>query len=93
MMIIADDPNLLQPFSTLLNPLVTYQLALSMDATGLSTFLLSTSDGVLLETQYVQHATTCTASGEPPFSEGAVQGLYFGGNCRAPQEVGVQYTS
>ena len=92
---LVDDPNLLQPFSTLLDPLVTYELAIAMDATGLSSFFLSDAGGVLLETQYVQHATTCTDtdSGSHSFAEGAVQGLYFGGNCRAPEEVGVQYTS
>jgi hypothetical protein len=85
----SDDPNLLQPFTTLLAPSTPYILAISMDAAGVSSYLLLSGSGEVLETQTVQHATLCADN----YYEGAVQGLYFGGNCRAPEEVGVQYSS
>lgn len=80
---------MLKPFTTLLTPGVTYTLALSMDSAGLTSYILMTGAGETLETQQVQHANPCVDN----FSEGAVQGLYFGGDCRAPEEVGVLYTS
>jgi hypothetical protein len=88
-MYVTDDPSLLQPFATLIDPGVTYTLAISMDNSGLSTYILMNESGQQLETQTVQHANACVDN----YYEGVVQGLYFGGNCRAPEEVGVQYTS
>lgn len=85
----ADDPSLLPVFSTLLVPAETYTLALSMDAAGKTSYILMTDAGAVLETRVVQHANTCVDN----FNEGIVDGLYFGGNCRAPEEVGVLYTS
>jgi hypothetical protein len=88
-MYVTDDPSLLQPFATLIDPGVTYTLAISMDNSGLSTYILMNESGQQMETQTVQHANACVDN----YYEGVVQGLYFGGNCRAPEEVGVLYTS
>jgi hypothetical protein len=81
-------PGLLKEFTTLLSPEVPYILELSMDATGLSTFSLLDSSGQLLEVQTVQHDNLCPDN----YNEGFLQGLYFGGTCRAPVDVTVQYS-
>mmetsp|Transcript_3319 Transcript_3319/g.6034 ORF Transcript_3319/g.6034 Transcript_3319/m.6034 type:complete len:230 (+) Transcript_3319:63-752(+) len=85
----SDDPSLLPVFSTLLVPSVTYTLALSMDNVGKTSYILMTDTGGVLETHVVQHTNTCVDN----FNEGIVDGLYFGGSCRAPEVVGVEYTS
>ena len=86
---IVDDPSLLKVFSVLLEPLVEYILAISMDISGVSSFILMNSSGGVLETQDVQHNTKC----EENYFEGYVLGLYFGGDCRAPVDLGVDYVS
>lgn len=79
---------LLQEFSTPVLANTEYTLRLTMDAAGLSSFYLyQTSDGQLLEVQTVSHPTTCPEN----FNEGTVNGLYFGGDCRAPLDVEVTY--
>ena len=60
-----------------------------MDGAGKTLYILMTDSGDVLETHAVQHTNTCIDN----FNEGIVDGLYFGGSCRAPEEVGVQYTS
>jgi hypothetical protein len=59
-----------------------------MDIDGLSIFSLYDESKTLLEQQTVQHLNTCVDN----FSEGEVQGLYFGGTCRAPIDVVVTYS-
>ena len=86
----ADDPkDLLKAFTTLINPNVKYILKLSVDENGLTTYGLLTEDAIVIEEQYVQHNNTCVDS----YFEGEVQGLYFGGTCRAPVDVTVVYES
>lgn len=85
----GENPELLKIFTTILSPNIDYLLTLTMDATGLSVFKLSSSTGTAIETQTVQHSVLC----EDNYYEGVVQGLYFGGTCRAPEDVTVHYTS
>lgn len=85
----GENPDLLKVFNTILVPNTNYLLGLDMDASGLSVFSLRTSDGIALEQQSVQHSEVCVDN----YYKGVVQGLYFGGTCRAPIDVTVQYTS
>lgn len=84
-----DNPELLKVFNTLLIPNVMYMLTLEMDESGLSQYHLSDSDGDSIETQTVQHQNACAEN----YNEGTVHGLYFGGDCRAPEDVTIQYWS
>ena len=86
----ADNPNeLLKEFVTLLEPNVQYNLLLTMDAVGLTTYSILSKEGLIIEEQYVQHNVTCPDN----YFEGEVQGLYFGGTCRAPEDVIVIFSS
>lgn len=58
-----------------------------MESNGLSNFLLYDAVGTLVEVQSVQHENICAEN----YYEGVLQGLYFGGTCRAPVEVVVEY--
>jgi hypothetical protein len=80
---------LLKTFRTTLEPNIEYILNLVQDSTGLSTFNLQSSTGAIIETQYVQHTVTCSNN----YAEGTVEGLYFGGTCRAPADLVVSYRS
>jgi hypothetical protein len=84
-----ETPELLKAFTTLLSPDVIYTLAMTMDAEGLTQYELLSQDGVFLEKQEVQHSNLCPGN----YFEGTVHGLYFGGDCRAPTPVTIQYWS
>ena len=86
----ADDPvNLLKQFDTLIEPDVKYILKLTVNDMGLTTYGLLDAEAVLIEQQQVQHNNTCVDN----YFEGELQGLYFGGTCRAPVDVTVIYES
>ena len=90
----GEDTGLLKVFANTLLPETYYQLQLSMDSNGKSTFTLysydkATEDAVVIETQYVYHKTLCTKN----YFEGTVQGLYNGGTCEAPLEIAVEYVA
>ena len=85
----GENPELLKIIEQLLHPNVDYRLDLEMDASGLSTFTVSSADGVEMESVSVQHSNTCSED----FNEGTLQGLYFGGTCTAPVDVTVQFSS
>jgi hypothetical protein len=85
----GENPNLLKPFITTIEPEVNYKLELLLDETGLSTFILKTEGNVEIERQYVQHSVTCVDN----YFEGTVDGLYFGGTCTAPTNIVVNYIS
>mmetsp|Transcript_3349 Transcript_3349/g.3317 ORF Transcript_3349/g.3317 Transcript_3349/m.3317 type:complete len:219 (-) Transcript_3349:8-664(-) len=84
-----ETPGLLKSFTTLLYPNTIYTLTLDMNETGLSTYTLLTENGEFLEQQTIQHENLCVDN----FYEGTVHGLYFGGDCRAPTDVTIQYWS
>ena len=84
-----NNPNdLMREFATTIETDKPYMLIMAMDATGLSTFSLADVAGNLIETQTIQHTITC----EDNYFEGTVQGWYFGGTCRAPEDVFVTYS-
>jgi len=83
------DLGLLQPFTYTLLANTPYLLGMSMDASGLTTFTISDSAGTLKDAVMVQHLTTCPDD----YFEGTVNGLYFGGDCTAPVDVVVSYSS
>lgn len=83
----GQDPGLLKTFKTTIAPDQFYVYELLVDDTGLSTFVLKSADNVELERQTVQHKTLCVDN----YYEGTVQGLYFGGTCKAPVEIVAQY--
>lgn len=80
--------DLMREFATTIATDTPYMLVMSMDAAGLSTFTLADSAGTALETQTIQHTVTCPDN----YFEGTVQGWYFGGTCRAPEDVLVTYS-
>lgn len=80
---------LLQPFDTLVNINTYYTLNMVMDEEGLTTYNLYTTDMKLLETHVVQHTQLCSDN----YYMGTVNGLYFGGDCKAPVDIVVQYKS
>ena len=84
----GENPELLKDFTTTLFPDTEYIFALSMDESGLSTFSLFDSNSSLIEVQTVQHLNKCKDN----YSEGIVDGLYFGGTCVAPESVIVSYS-
>ena len=81
--------DLMKEFATTIETDKKYMLIMAMDETGLSTFTLADASGNPLETQTVQHTVTCPDN----YFEGTVQGWYFGGTCRAPEDVLVTYSS
>ena len=85
----GEKPQLLQEFKTTIPAATPFKYGMIMNDQGLTTFMLSTAEGVLLETQLVQHDVWCADN----YFEGTVQGLYFGGTCRAPATVVVAYQS
>jgi hypothetical protein len=84
-----ETPSLLKTFATLLSPNVIYTLSMTMEETGLTKYVLLTETGEFLEQQDIQHENLCTEN----YFEGTVHGLYFGGDCRAPTPVTIQYWS
>ena len=82
------NPTVLQPFAITIEPYVPYKFSIDLDEKGASIFSLSTIDGKLLETHTVLHTITCTDN----YFEGVVDGLYFGGDCRAPEDLVVTYS-
>ena len=85
----GENPQLLQVFSSLLIPETIYALGLSMSGNGDSMFKLRDENGSINEVIIVKHSNLCPDN----YNEGMVQGLYFGGSCRAPQDVTVEYFS
>lgn len=83
----GQDPGLLKTFKTTIDPDQFYIFQLIMDDTGLSTFVLKSSENVEIERQTIQHKTLCSDN----YFEGTVQGLYFGGTCKAPVEIIANY--
>ena len=79
----------MKEFSTTIETDTEYMLIMNMDETGLTTFTLATAAGESIESQYVQHTVTCPDD----YFKGTVQGLYFGGTCRAPEDVVIVYSS
>lgn len=79
----------MKAFKTTIETDVNYVLIMSMDESGLTTFTLADAAGAPLESQYVQHTATCPDN----YFEGTVQGLYFGGTCRAPEDIVVVFSS
>jgi hypothetical protein len=84
----GENPELLKEFMTTILPNVYYIYELVMDETGLSTFILRDETGLELEKQTVQHKNLCVEN----YYEGTVNGLYFGGTCRAPIDILAVYT-
>jgi hypothetical protein len=78
---------LLKEFVLTVEPNVKYMLSMAMDATGLTTFTVGDENGSPLESQFIQHNNTCVDT----YFEGKVEGLYFGGTCRAPEDIVIQY--
>jgi hypothetical protein len=78
----------MKAFATTIETDTEYMLIMAMDDAGLTTFTIATAAGQALETQTVQHTVTCVDN----YFEGTVQGLYFGGTCRAPEDVVVVYS-
>ncbi|CAM9461179.1 unnamed protein product, partial [Ectocarpus fasciculatus] len=85
----GENPELLKIFGNLFYPNINYYLGLAMDESGLSTFTVSSADGVEIESISVQHSNLCSEN----FNEGSLQGFYFGGTCTAPIDVTVQFSS
>ncbi|CAF1497971.1 unnamed protein product [Rotaria magnacalcarata] len=75
---------LLKEFSAKLRINTWYKLQLTFEETK-TVYQLSDDASQVLEVQTVQHRSC------PKFSSGAYQGLYFGGQCPAPQDVSVCY--
>ena len=82
-------PDLMKTFQNTILPNTKYNLTLNMNINGTSTFILSDKDGSHIETQYITHNKTC----EKNFSKGLLTALYFGGSCRAPENIIVEYVS
>lgn len=81
---------LLQPFTFTLLPNTQYILNMQMDESGKTIFsILDAETNVVIDSVSVQHLTTCPND----FFKGTVNGLYFGGDCTAPVEVVVTYSS
>lgn len=79
----------MKEFATTIETDTEYMLIMSMDDQGLTTFTLASAAGKMIESQYVQHTITCPDD----YFKGTVQGLYFGGTCRAPEDVVIYYSS
>ena len=85
----GENPELLKPFKTTVAPETEYVFQLTMDETGLSTFILrDANNNAEIERQTVQHNNACKDN----YYEGLLQGLYFGGTCTAPVEVVAMYS-
>jgi len=81
------NPNLLQPFSTILQPGVPYDLHLDLSDPANSIFKL-TAPTQQPETRTVKHTNACSRA-----AQGYKLSLYFGGQCAAPSDVTVCYTN
>ena len=82
------NPNLLQPFSTTLQPGIAYALLLDVSDPASSIFEVSApAPASVQESKTVEHANACARA-----AEGYRLSLYFGGQCRAPSTVSVCYT-
>ena len=84
----GENPNLLQQFQATISPNVPYILHMVMEDNGITTFSLLQNDSTWIESVQVQHTNLC----EKNYYEGIVDGLYFGGTCRAPVDVVVTYS-
>lgn len=85
----GERPDLMKTFTNTILPDQIYKLTLTMNDDGLSTFDLSDINNNLIETQYINHENKCIKN----YYEGIVDGLYFGGTCRAPIDIIVTYYS
>lgn len=84
----GQNPKLLQAFATTVLPNTRITLGMDMHADGNTLFTLYDAEtGVAVETQTTVHDTLC----EDNYYEGTVNGLYYGGTCRAPEDVVVEY--
>ena len=79
------DPNLLQPFSTILNLSTSYRLHMHVEP-GVTSFALAAASGTRLESKSNLHANACANA-----AHGYKLGFYFGGQCPAPQPVTACY--
>lgn len=84
----GENPELLKTFKNTIAPDTVYTYQMTMDASGLTTFILKTDADVEIERQTVQHGNLC----ESNYNEGLLQGLYFGGTCKAPVEIVAVYS-
>lgn len=75
---------LLKEFSTKLRTDTWYRFQMTFEETK-TTYQLSDDANQVLEVHAVEHRAC------PDFNQGWIQGLYFGGQCRAPQTVSVCY--
>ena len=78
------DTNLLQPFTTILQPDVPYNLSLNLSDPSKTIFTLIAE--TVRESKTVEHTNACKRA-----AEGYRLSLYFGGQCRAPSNVTVCY--
>ena len=85
-----EHPELLPIFASTIFPNVQYQYTLTQDASGVTSYNLKGTDsmGDIDETIIVQHNNLCD-----DYEKGTLQGFYFGGTCRAPTILMVQYKS
>ena len=79
--------NLLQIFSTTLRPGVVYNLSMARSV-GSTRYDLYSSAGALLESKTVLLKNHCA-----DFADGYKLGLYYGGQCTAPQRVSACYAN
>ena len=84
------NPNLLQPFSSLLlaDGQTTYQLRMELPDAGRTIFVLSDASGAELERKTVVHRNACA-----DYLKGYQLSLYYGGQCTAPSEVEACYAN
>ena len=78
--------NLLQSFSTILQPNVAYTLKLDLSDPSNTIYELNSSN--IRERKVVKHANNCSSA-----RKGYELSLYFGGQCTAPSTVTVCYTN
>ena len=76
--------NLLQPFSTILQPNVAYTLKLDLSDPSNTIYEINSSK--IHERKVVNHANNCSSA-----QEGYELSLYYGGQCTAPSTVTVCY--
>jgi hypothetical protein len=84
--LLLDYPQLLKAFAHQLDTDTYYTLKLIHEIDKTTYQLIS--DGVLLESQVINHDTHCS-----DYNEGYLLGLYYGGDCTAPQDVSICYQS
>ena len=85
---INENWNLSNTFSTILQPDVAYILGMESFSNGTVLHSLRSADGASLESKTNIHSNLCSN-----YEQGTVLGLYFGGNCAAPQDITVKYVA